>query len=346
VTDRPRPTIRDVAARAGVSVATVSRVMNEKEDVSDDARRRVRAAAITLGYARGAGARPSASRRNGLIGVVVGDSCGHPDLTVMFFGKVLAAISRRLGRSGYEPVLLPADDDRADLHARQPHLARRFDATILIGVDNRAPVVHEVIEAELPCVGVDVHCDSPRAGYVGSDNFEGIRLGVRHLYALGHRRIAHIAGAQNTVAGSERLESFQSEAEVFDLDVPDDYIAVGDFSSGSGYREACALLALSSPPSAIVVGSDLMALAAVRAVWEFGLQPGRDVAIVGFDDLEAAALSHPPLTTIRQDRDALGALAADHVIELAEDPQAVPRTTLLPVELVVRASSGAIQSAA
>jgi LacI family transcriptional regulator, galactose operon repressor len=227
--------------------------MNDKEDVSDDARERVRAAAIALGYMRGPAARPAASRRNGLIGVVVGDSCGHPDLTVMFFGKVLAAISRRLGRGGYEPVLLPADDGRADLHARQPHLARRFDATILIGVDDRAPVVHEVIEAELPCVGVDVHCDSPRAGYVGSDNFEGVRLAVRHLYALGHRRIAHIGGAQNTVAGSERLESFRREAEVFELDVPDGYVAVGDFSSGSGYREACALLALRPPPTAIVV---------------------------------------------------------------------------------------------
>jgi LacI family transcriptional regulator len=346
VRDQPRPTIRDVAARAGVSVATVSRVMNEKEDVSDEARERVRAAAIAMGYARGLGPRPSASRRSGLIGVVVGDSSGHPDLTVMFFGKVLAAISRRLGRSGYEPVLLPADDDRVDLHARKPNLARRFDATILIGVDDRAPVVHEVVEAELPCVGIDVRCNSPRAGYVGSDNFEGIRLAVRHLYALGHRRIAHIAGAQNTVAGSERLASFRREAEVFDLEVPDDYIAVADFSSGSGYREACALLALPSPPSAIVVASDLMALAAVRAVWEFGREPGRDVAIVGFDDLETAALSHPPLTTIRQDRDALGEVAADHVIELMQDPRAEPRTTLLPVELVVRASSGAIQSAA
>ncbi len=168
-----------------------------------------------------------------------------------------------------------------------------------------------------------MRCNSPRAGYVGSDHFEGIRLAVRHLYALGHRRIAHIAGAENTVAGSDRLESFRREADVFGLELPAGYIAPGDFSSGSGYREACALLALPSPPTAIVVASDLMALAAVRAAWEFGLEPGRDVAVVGFDDLEAAALSHPPLTTIRQDRDALGELAADHVIELAEDPQAV-----------------------
>jgi LacI family transcriptional regulator, galactose operon repressor len=344
VRDQPRPTIRDVAARAGVSVATVSRVMNAKDDVSDDARERVRAAATALGYGRGPG-RPVASRRHGLIGVVVGDS-GHPDLSVMFFGRVLAAIARRLVRAGYEPVLLPAVDGRADPHTGQTQLARRFDGTILIGMGADAPIVQEVIDAELPCVGVDVRCDSPRAGYVGSDHVEGIRLAVRHLYALGHRRIAHIAGSQNTVSGSDRLESFHREAEVFGLDVPPDYIARGDFSSGSGYREACALLAAPSPPSAIVVASDLMALAAVRAVWEFGLVPGRDVAIVGFDDLEAAALSHPPLTTIRQDRDALGELAADHVIELAEDPRAEPRTTLLPVELVVRASSGAIQSAA
>ena len=113
----------------------------------------------------------------------------------------------------------------------------------------------------------------------------------------------------------------------------------GDFSSASGYGETSALLALPTPPTAIVAASDLMALAALQAIWESGLRPGHDVAVVGFDDLEAAALAHPPLTTIRQDRQALGTLAATRAIELIEHPEAPAETIVLPVELVVRASS-------
>ena len=113
----------------------------------------------------------------------------------------------------------------------------------------------------------------------------------------------------------------------------------GDFTSASGYRETCALLALDQRPTAILAASDLMALAALQAIRDAGLQPGTDIAVAGFDDLEAAALAHPPLTTIRQDRKELGTLAAARAIELIEDPDAAPPETIVPVELVVRASS-------
>jgi LacI family transcriptional regulator len=121
--------------------------------------------------------------------------------------------------------------------------------------------------------------------------------------------------------------------------LPNEYVREGDFSSASGYRETCALLALAEPPTAIVAASDLMALAGLQAIRDVGLEPGRDVAIVGFDDLEAAALAHPPLTTIRQDRQELGTIAAERAIELIEGPEAAPPETVVPVELVVRASS-------
>ena len=121
--------------------------------------------------------------------------------------------------------------------------------------------------------------------------------------------------------------------------MPDAYVRNGDFSSASGYAETCELLALPTPPTAIVAASDLMALAALQAIWDSGLRPAHDVAVVGFDDLEAAALAHPPLTTIRQDRQALGTLAATRAIELIEHADTPAGTTVLPVELVVRASS-------
>jgi LacI family transcriptional regulator len=258
----------------------------------------------------------------------------------MFFGLVMAEISRRLADAGYEALLLnPAESSASPLdHV----LGHRVDAVVLIGIDEADVVIRDLVAASIPCVGVDVRCDWVGSAWVGSDHVEGTRLGIRHLHALGHRRIAHIAGAANTVAGAERLAAFRKEVVGLGLELPPEYIRQGDFSSASGYREACALLALPNAPTAVAVASDLMALAALQAVWDRGLEPGRDVAVLGFDDLEAASLSHPPLTTIRQDRRALGALAAARVLELLEGSAPPPPLTLLPVELVVRASTAAV----
>jgi LacI family transcriptional regulator len=325
-----RPTIRDVAERAGVSIATVSRVLNDRADVSVETRERVREVAREVGYSADPAARALATQRTRLVAVVVGDNAGHRDLSLVFFGKVLAAISRRLSHSEYEALLLQSDD---------LGLEHRFDAAILIGVDDDDPLVADLAAREIPLVGVDVRCSVGRAAFVGSDHADGVRLALAHLYALGHRRIAHVAGAANTVAGRDRIAAFHREASRLGLVLPDDYVREADFSSASGYRETCALLALPEPPTAIVAASDLMALAALQAIRDVGLQPAHDVAIVGFDDLEAAALAHPPLTTIRQDRQELGTVAAELAIELIADPEASPPATVLPVELVVRASS-------
>jgi LacI family transcriptional regulator len=325
-----RPTIRDVAERAGVSIATVSRALNDRGDVSARTRERVREVARSVGYSADPAARSLVTQKTRLIAVVVGDNAGHRDLSLVFFGKVLAAISRRLAQSSYDPLLLHPSDIGLD---------HRFDAAVLIGVDDDDALVADLSSRQVPLVGVDVRCASGRAAYVGSDHADGIRLALAHLHALGHRRIAHVAGAENTLAGSERLQAFRSECEALGLELPDELVRLGDFSSASGYRETCVLLALPERPTAVVAASDLMALAALQAIRDAGLQPGEDVAVVGFDDLEAAALAHPPLTTIRQDRQELGTLAAARAIELIEDPEAAPRATILPVELVVRGST-------
>jgi LacI family transcriptional regulator len=319
-----------VAERAGVSIATASRALNDRGDVSAETRERVQDAARSLGYSVDRTARALVTQQTRVVATVVGDNAGHRDLSLIFFGKVLAAISHQLAQSHYDPLLLQSLDV-------DPH--QRFDAAILIGVDTDDPVVIELADREVPMVGVDVRPGGERAAFVGSDHAEGIRLALAHLHVGGHRRVAHVAGAQNTFSGAERLAAFRRETAQLGLEVPDAYVRQGDFSSASGYREACALLALRERPTAIVAASDLMALAALQAIREAGLEPGRDVAVIGFDDLEAAALAHPPLTTIRQDRRELGLLAATRAIELIEDPDRAADTTVLPVELVVRASS-------
>jgi len=328
-----RPTIKDVAERAGVSIATVSRALNDKSDVSGSTRERVREVARSVGYSPDPAARSLAGQKTHLVAIIVGDNAGHRDLSLIFFGRVLTAISRRLSESGYDPLLLPPDDLGFE---------HGVDAAVLIGVDADDRLVGELMAREVPLVGVDVRVAGGRSAYVGSNHADGVRLALGHLHALGHRRIAHIAGATNTSSGAERLEAFRRETANLGLDVPDELIRRGDFSSASGYRETCAVLALDERPTAIFAASDLMALAALQAIRDAGLQPGHDIAVTGFDDLEAAALAHPPLTTIRQDRRELGTLAASRAIELIEDTDASPPDTILPVELVVRASSSPV----
>jgi LacI family transcriptional regulator len=325
------PTIKDVAEQAGVSIATVSRALNDKGDVSGETRERVREVARSIGYSPDRAARSLTSHRTQLVAVVVGDNAGHRDLSLIFFGKVLASISRRLSQAGYDPLLLQPSDVGPE---------HRCDAAIVIGVDGDDPLIAQLASREVPLVGVDVRCEAPRAAYVGSDHAEGVRLALAHLHALGHRRIAHLAGAQNTASGSVRLRAFQEETVALGLELPDELVRRGDFTSASGYRETCAVLALDKRPTAILAASDLMALGALQAIRDAGLMPGSDIAVAGFDDLEAAALAHPPLTTIRQDRNELGAIAASRAVELIDDPEVSPPDTILPVELVVRASSG------
>ena len=324
-----RATIRDVARRAGVSIATVSRVVNAKGDVSAATRERVEEAAAALGYAADPVARALVSHRTHLVGVVVGDSTGYRDLSLIFFGRVLSAISRRLGTAGYEPLLLQSGITD-----------QRFDAGILIGVHPDDQLVLELVGLGVPIVGVDVHCPARQAAFVGSDHAGGVRLALAHLHALGHRRIGHVAGSPRTLPGGARLAAFRDESARLGLELPDDYVRPGDFSSASGYRETVSLLALPEPPTAIVAGSDLMALAALQAIWDSGRRPGPDVAVVGFDDIEAAALSHPPLTTIRQAREEIGVAAAELAVELLENDAAGELEAILPVELVVRGSTG------
>src|SRR5262245_58621063 len=325
-----RPTIRDVAERAGVSIATVSRVLNDRADVSAETRERVREVARSVGYTADAAARGLVTQRTQLVAVVVGDNAGHRDLSLLFFGKVMAAISRRLAHAGYDSLLL---------QPLELGVHHRFDAAILIGIDASDPLVTDLWMRSLPYVGVDVRVGGRRNAFVGSDHAAGVRLALAHLHELGHRRIAHIAGARNTVAGAARIAAFQRETRLVGLELPDEYLREADFSSAGGYRATSELLALDERPTAILAASDLMALAALQAIRDAGLQPGADVAVVGFDDIEAAALAHPPLTTVRQDREKLGTLAAERAMELIEHPDTRPPDTILPVELVVRAST-------
>lgn len=217
----------------------------------------------------------------------------------------------------------------------------RVDGVVLMGTDPDAPGIRELAGSGLPCMAVDLDLVGPRAGYVMSDNVGGAALAVRHLFSLGHRRIAIINGEFNTRPGRDRFIGYRQELARLGLPYRTEYVTQGDFYFDSGYRAMERLLSLPEPPTAVFATSDLMAMGAIKAAQERGLRIGRDLAVVGFDDIDLAALVHPALTTVAQDMEGLGVAAARALLRLIDDPAAAPPAITLPVRLVVRQSCGA-----
>jgi LacI family transcriptional regulator len=337
-------TIRELAQRSGVSVATVSRVLNGYVDVSDTTRKRVLRIARELDYTPSAAARTLVRQRSEVIGVLLETGAGHPDLQHPFFQEVLVGLKRQLGGGGYDLLLFATDlsengsGEHSVLRRARHH---RADGVVVMGVDPRDPEIHKLGRSTIPTVAVDLDLVGRRTGYVISDNLHGARLAVRHLHDQGHERIAIVTGMLSTRPGADRLLGYRAELEALGLPYRDDYVREGDFYFESGHRGMQALLDLEAPPTAVFAAGDVMAAGCVRAAEERGLRVPGDIALVGFDDIQLAAMVQPSLTTIRQDKIGLGATAADALLRMIEEKDAAPPTLTLPVELVVRESSGA-----
>jgi len=343
-------TIRQVAELSGVSIATVSRVFNGYGDVSAATRRRVLGAAAKLDYEPSAAARTLVKQRSQLVGVVLFTGYGHADIGHPFFQDVLVGLKRCSGSLGYDVLLFASEQPGAGDGKPHAYLRRarhhRVDGVVLMGVDRNDPEVAKLVEADLPVVAVDLDVNGPATSWVASDNVGGARLAVRHLYEQGHRRIATIAGPQRTRPGADRLLGYRAEMQELGLEIGRGFEPEGDFYVESGEEAMSTLLALPEPPTAVFAASDMMAIGAIRAARAAGLRVPEDVALVGFDDIEVAELLTPPLTTIRQDKVGLGYAAGRALVAQIEQPDQTPNALTLPVELVVRASSGAAKGVA
>jgi LacI family transcriptional regulator, galactose operon repressor len=329
---------------SGVSVATVSRVLNDYVDVSDATRKRVLKVARDLDYTPSAAARTLVMQRSQVIGVILETGEGHPDLEHPFFQEVLVGLKHRVGAGGYDLLLFATEIPGNG--SGEPSFLRRarhhgVDGLVVMGVDSQNADIQKLARSPIPTVAVDLDLVGRRTGHVISDNLGGARLAVRHLHEQGHARIATVTGMLSTRPGADRLLGYRAELEALGLPYRDDYVQEGDFYFESGYRGMQALLDLETPPTAVFAAGDVMAAACVRAAEERGVRVPDDVALVGFDDIQLAAMIQPALTTIRQDKIGLGATAGDAVLRMIEETDAVPPVAVLPVELVVRESSGA-----
>jgi LacI family transcriptional regulator len=349
--------IRELARRCGVSVSTVSRALNDRRDVSAATRQRVLAMAAELGYRPNQQARALVRRRSDLVGVIwdtgyLATRGRHPFLQDLLVGLKLAFAS-----TGWHLLLLSTADPGVDTHVRAAR-QHNVDGLILMGVDERDPAITALLASRVPCVAVDLPLHGRHAGYVTSDNRAGAAAAVAHLHALGHRRIATISGPRESLPGMERLAGYLYQAAKLDLAVPTGYVETGDFFLDGGRAAMQRLLALADPPTAVFAAGDQMAIGALDAVHEAGLDVPGQLSVVGYDDIEAAALVRPALTTVAQDSrrlaDAAARLLSGLIAEARTDGddedqgtggspghvRLAPGPRLVPNRLVVRASTG------
>ncbi|MFD9036436.1 LacI family DNA-binding transcriptional regulator [Streptomyces sp. NPDC059567] len=338
-TSGTRPTLEAVAARAGVSRATVSRVVNGGAGVREALAEKVRKAVEELGYIPNHAARTLVTRRNGAVAVIIAE----PEFRIFsdpFFEQQVRGISRELTLHDAQLVLLwvegPGDHERIARYLGGGHV----DGALAFSLHNDDELPEIVRRVQVPTVyggrpGWTGPEGEPPVPYVDCDNRGGARAAVRHLRSLGRRNIAHITGPRDQTSALDRLDGYRDELP----DAGPDLVAEGAFTAESGARAMSELLARRPDLDAVFAANDLMASGALRVLREQGRRVPEDVALVGFDDmLQVAEATDPPLTTVRQDIEGMGRLMV-RLLMRTLDGAGVAEPVITPTELVRRASA-------
>ncbi|MBM9509159.1 LacI family DNA-binding transcriptional regulator [Actinacidiphila acididurans] len=336
--------IRELARRSGVSTATVSRALNDRAEVSEATRARIRRLANELGYAPNEPARTLVRRRSDTIGLIWDSGQEAQGLHNPFLLGMLSAVRTALSEADYHLMLLTTpgteDPDGSYLQAVRRH---NLEGVIVLTTPPDDRCLQVLADSGVPCAGIDTAFTGPRTVRISSDNAAGAEAAVEHLYALGHRRIATITGPLHLPPAAERLAGYRRACQRLGLTVPPDYVTEGDFFLDSGERAARRLLSVDQPPTAIFAAGDQMAIGAMHAAADAGLAVPRDLAVIGFDNIDAAALVRPALSTVAQDQRALGEAAVAALRALldgeAERPERTAEPHIVPTKLLVRGSS-------
>jgi LacI family transcriptional regulator len=330
-------TIKDVARLAGVSVATVSRVLNASAPVRADTRARVLQVARELRFAPNGAARTLSRRRAGALGVIL------PDLYGEFFSELLRGIDQEAQRAGHSLLVSSSHHDSRGVAAAVRAMRGRVDGLLVMAPDIRADALDAALPDGLPVVLLN-RAAGVAAASVMVDNYGGAHSMTRHLLAVGHRRIGFLAGAADNADSDERERGFQDALRESEVAHEPELCVRGDFAEEGGWRGARALLSLAHPPSVIFAANDAMAVGALSALREAGVDVPEQMAVVGFDDIPVARFLHPPLTSVRVGIASLGERGAAlllHALAERSPPGTPPRSIVLPTELVVRGSCGA-----
>jgi LacI family transcriptional regulator len=334
-------TIKDVARLAGVSVATVSRVLNGSAPVVEETRNRVLAVAGELRFSPNGAARALSTRRSLAIGVVL------PDLYGEFFSELLRGMDQAAQRGGFSLLVSSSHHDARGIQMAVATMRGRVDGLLVMAPEVPRGALAAALPRGVPIVLLDGRpIDVGNVFTLGVDNYGGAAAMTKYLLALGHRRIGFIAGAARNADAQQRERGHRAALRSAGVAGAPELIVRGDFTEASGVVGARALLALASPPTAIFAANDAMAIGALATLREAGIDVPDQIAMTGFDDIPIAAFLSPPLTSMRVGIAGLGAQGIRVLLDaLASSTRharlPLPRRDVLPTELVIRGSCGA-----
>lgn len=328
------PSIDDVAREAGVSIATVSRVINNFGTVKDANRQKVLDAVNKLNFKPNVSASRLASNKVNSVGLIMpvyDDMFGS-----FFFTELMKGIRDIVFPARRDLILLYNYNENEDEFYRRILNKTHLGGLILeLGALEINPVLKK---SDIPFVVVNANYDEPKANCVSVTNKQGAYNAVGYLIGLGHRKIAAIHGALDIQSGRDRLEGYRAALSDKGIDLRPEFVQNGNFYRNTAQEKMVKLLELSERPTAVFVASDEMALGAVRAIREKGLKIPEDVSLVGFDDNPVCKEMSPQLTTVRQPISAMGKLSAEMIIRLMDKEEKPGIRTTIPTELVVRES--------
>lgn len=329
-----RPTLEEVAARAGVSRATVSRVVNGRQTVTPEIRESVLRAIQELGYVPNSAARSLVTQRTDSVALVVSEPPTRVFSDDPMFSTVIRSASLELEKADRQVVLMLASSPRSHARIERFIAGGHVDGVMLISMHGADPLPAALARMGVPVVSYGRPAVPVPLPYVDNDNMGGAELAVRHLLERGRRRIATIAGPQDMIAGQDRLTGYRNALRGSDRR---SIVAVGDFTRESGAVAMRHLLEDDPGLDAVFAANDMMAIGALQTLRQAGRRVPDDVAVVGFDDIEAARYTEPPLTTVRHPVAEQAAAMVRLLLNLFDGGPADP--VILPTELVVRESA-------
>jgi LacI family transcriptional regulator len=331
-------TIHDVAKTAGVSVSTVSRVINGKEDVSKETIEKVQAVVQDLGYASSLAARGMRSHRTNVIGLIL------PNVALYYCQGILRGVNQAIVGVDIDLIIYTSGlVDTINLAQRERSHVALLNGGITDGAIVVAPMATQ-FTTHAPLVIIDPNDETPDYPSITATNWEGALAATNYLIALGHRRIGHITGNMDQVISGQRLQGYRDGLAAAGIPVHEHWIEFGDYTTRTALVCARRLLSLPDRPTAIFAANDLSAMGVYQAAEEYGLKIPADLSVIGFDNLFEAAYLNPPLTTIDQSIEKMGTMATEMLVKLVKgeplpiNPVEDCNLYKVPTQLVMRDS--------
>jgi LacI family transcriptional regulator len=330
-------TIHDVARAAGVSVSTVSRVLNDKDDVAPDTSLKIKGVIAELGYTSSLAAKSMRSRRTGVIGLIL------PDLEDPFCIQVMKGIHHAIVALDYDLIAYTSGSIKKHSKAeREQHYVSLLNGSLTDGIILVTPAAN-TFATPAPLVAIDPNNQCPDCLTVTATNRDGAFAAMGYLIGLGHRRIGFIGGRPDLQCAQQRLQGYKAALRQAHIPLDRDLITNGDFSRAAGVGCAQRLLSLTTPPTAIFAANDQSALGAIEAAQQTGRRVPDELSVLGFDNIPEAAYCHPALTTIDQFIDKMGYVATEMLVALIQGGSLQGDGYKMPTQLVVRDSCRALQ---